>query len=487
MSLQNNFIKFVAVFLLFISSCKKDDSPSFDSKNYPEDIGEIILNKCATAGCHNDISAAGAGGLSLTSWDKLFEGSRGGSSVIPYRADQSFMMFFLNTDPNQGIVLPPTMPFNAPPLSQEEYLNVQNWITNGAPNKDGLVKFSDDATRRKFYVTNQGCDMVSVFDAETKILMRYIDVGSSTDIESPHQIKVSPDGKYWYTIFFAGSTIQKYDATDDSFVSEADIGVGSWNTFRISSDGKTAYIIDWAPSGSIAIVDLENMQLIEKYTGSGLFELPHGSMVNNANNTLYVTAQHGNFIYKVDIIDIENPNIEKVSLNDNSPTTISWLNPHEIEMTPDESKYFITCEESNDVRIMNTETDTLLGIIPTGDFPQEMSMSKTNPYLFVTCTEDLTTYPGKIGSVHVIDYTNNTLIKTIYTGYQPHGISVDDEENLVYISHRNINSNGPAPHHSTDCAGRNGYVTIIDMTTLELVDDYKVEISVDPYSVAIRN
>jgi DNA-binding beta-propeller fold protein YncE len=474
-------------FILLSTSCGNDPDPVFDSRDYPEEIGQIMINTCATSGCHNDLSYVAAGGLNLTNWESLFEGSRGGSPVVPYRPDQSFLMFFINTDPSQGITLSPVMPFNGTPLSADEYASMRDWILNGAPNKEGKVKFADNAERRKFYVTNQGCDLVSVFDAATQTLMRYIDVGSSEEIESPHQIKTSPDGKFWYTIFFSGTTIQKFNAVDDSFVSEAQIGVGSWNTFRISSDGKYAFAIDWSASGSIAVIDLENMQLVETYGGSGVFEWPHGSCLNQTDDVLYVTAQHGNFIYKIDIADIANPVIQKIALNDASPTTISWLDPHEIEMTPDGQQYFVTCQESNEVRVMNTANDSLLTIIPTGTFPQELSISHDKPFLFVSCTEDGVTYPGKIGSIHVIDYTNHSLVKTIYSGFQPHGIAVDDMEELVYVSHRNINPGGPAPHHSTSCAGRNGYVTIIDLNTLELVPNYKVEVSVDPYSVALRN
>jgi len=107
--------------------------------------------------------------------------------------------------------------------------------------------------------------------------------------------------------------------------------------------------------------------------------------------------------------------------------------------------------------------------------------------VFVTCTEDISSFPGKTGSVHIIDYSNHTLVKTLHTGYQPHGIVVDDKEQLVYVAHRNMNSDGPAPHHQTDCDGRNGYVAIIDLNTLELLPDYKVEVSVDPYSVSLRD
>ena len=99
---------------------------------------------------------------------------------------------------------------------------------------------------------------------------------------------------------------------------------------------------------------------------------------------------------------------------------------------------------------------------------------------------DSLTNPGTVGSISVINYVTHSFVKSIYTGWQPHGAGVDDDAGLVYVANRNVNENGPAPHHSSTCGGRNGYVTIIDMNTLELFPDYKVEVSVDPYEVGVR-
>jgi DNA-binding beta-propeller fold protein YncE len=70
-------------------------------------------------------------------------------------------------------------------------------------------------------------------------------------------------------------------------------------------------------------------------------------------------------------------------------------------------------------------------------------------------------------------------------GWQPHGIAIDPVKQVVYISNRNY-SGGPAPHHAASCAGKNGYLSIIDLNTLERVPDFKPEVSVDPYSVGVR-
>jgi DNA-binding beta-propeller fold protein YncE len=105
---------------------------------------------------------------------------------------------------------------------------------------------------------------------------------------------------------------------------------------------------------------------------------------------------------------------------------------------------------------------------------------------YVSCPEDTIAFPGKRGCISVIDLNTNTLIKNIYSGHQPHGIAIDFDKNELIVANRNVSSDGPAPHHSSDCGGRNGYVTFIDLKTLDIVKGRKIEISVDPYFVAIR-
>lgn len=474
------------LFLLFLcigfGGCRHDKGTP-DYKAYPEDVGKIVITKCATSGCHNDRSKGAAGGLSMESWDKLFEGGNGSASVIPFRHDYSTFFSYVNTYKDLGVTLVPTMPYNKPALSKEEVLLLRDWINNGAPNKDGEIKFADDPKRKKFYVTNQGCDVVTVFDQQTLLPMRYINIGSSSGIESPHMIRISPDGDYWYVILLSGNYLEKYRTTDDRFIGKAFIGPGSWNTFVISSDSKTAYCIDLNSNGKICTVDLNTLNVV---TQKG-FAYPHGSALNSSNDILYVTQQsNSSKIYKIPVADFSS--FSEINLYSTPPP--KFLNSHELRFTPDGSKYFVTCQGTDEVRVFDASNDALIKIIPVGNAPSELSFSKTTDHLFVTCMDDTITFPGKRGSVAIIDYETNTIEKFIYTGHQPHGIEVDDEKKLVYVINRNATKDGPAPHHSNECGGRNGNVSFIDLNTLNMLSSgsstKKVEISVDPYSVAIR-
>lgn len=490
---KSKYILFFSPFLIlgvfFLSTCTNEKGIP-DYNQFPDDVGKIIFTKCATPGCHTDASKGAAGGLSMESWDKLFQGGTGSAAVIPYRHDYSTFFSYINTYLDLGVTLSPTMPYNETKLTKEEVTLMKNWINAGAPSRDGEVKFADNPNRKKFYVTNQGCDVVTVFDQETLLPMRYINVGSSSGIESPHMVRVSPDGQFWYVVSLGGEYLEKYRTSDDSFVGRAYINVplpmphiGNWNTFTISNDGQKAYCVDWSFSGDVAEVNL-NTLTVNHHIG---FTNPHGSSLTPAGDFLYVTQQNNsNKIYKIRTSDFD---VTEADLFTTPPAT--FLNAHDLRFTPDGTKYFVTCQGTSEVRVMQASNDSLLAIIPVGALPSELSFSTTTPYVYVTCMEDVSSFAGKRGSVAIINY-NDYSVTSIYTGHQPHGIEVDDAKGLVYVANRNNSSDGPAPHHSTECGGRNGNVSFIDLHSHTMVTTpngsiKKVEVSADPYSVAIRH
>jgi hypothetical protein len=92
------------------------------------------------------------------------------------------------------------------------------------------------------------------------------------------------------------------------------------------------------------------------------------------------------------------------------------------------------------------------------------------------------------GSVYIINYDDLSIIKILQGQmYQPHGIAVDDKNGVVIVTSRNASPDGPAPHHSSACGGRNGFIDILDLNTLTFKAGYRTEVSVDPYFVSIRN
>ena len=479
---------FFILFVFSITSCTYDkvEEPA-PGNGFPTEVSAILVNKCATQGCHNTASRNSVAGLDFSTWEKMFEGGRNGGSVIPYAEGNSFMLYSINTDTSRSPVLLPTMPYQEQPLSESEYQTLVNWISNGSPDQNGLIKFSDNPDRKKIYICMQGCDKVAILDAKTKVIMRYVNIGvDPIAIEGPHQIRVSPDGKFWYAVFFSSNKLQKFRTSDDALVAtlELEQTIGNWNTIIITHDGKKGFVNDPTHNKTI-VVNLETM-VVETIKS---FDSPHGGFVSSDGHYLYLTTQFGKTLTKVDLTTAPFYDDATIGLGSTAP-----LNPHEAMLSPDGTKYFVSCQGTNEVRVMNASNDSLIAVIPVGQKPQEFDVSTTHPYIFVTCTEASISSNQK-GLLYVIDYNTNTIVATLYTGYQPHGIAVDDEEDLVYVANLNYDDNGPAPHHVSECGGRNGYLTIVDVKTLQLYSktqsdgfsyQYKNELLAYPYFVSIR-
>lgn len=454
---------------------------------YPLEVANIMIKKCATAGCHNETSYTSAGGLRLDDWQYLFNGSVNGAVVVPFNAKYSPFLYFVNTDSARGLVAQPKMPYNpAMPndndgLPVEEYELLKKWIEEGAPDKHGNIAFaSNPATRQKIYLTQQNCDdLIAVIDAEKKVVMRYI-YGGVHDfvIEKPHNVKVDHAGRYAYVCMNENGVVQKIDTYTDSIVGTVTLS-GSLEVLTISPDDKQLAVSSLL-SGNIKLVDAEKMQLIKTY---GELNKPHGIATNPGFDTFYITAQTGNYIYMMPVGGKE----MKISI-DGFPADIAHkLDPHEIIMAPDYSKYFLTCEMSDEIRVVERTTNKLLKVIPVGKKPQEMALSKELPYLFVTCIDDPVGSTLYKGSVYVINYQTFEVVKKISGKLAaPHGITVDDHNGLFYVASTNDATVGSTPHHPSNCGGKNGNYKIYSIHTLMPYNSRTYEVSTFPYSLDTR-
>lgn len=484
---------YVAFWLSFLILCINpgcQDGPATAASGYPEEIADIMLNSCATTGCHNAISAPAAGGLNLESWSDLFEGARGGSPIVPFSPNQSYLLYSVNTDTTLGPTLSPTMPFNQPALSSTEYAALWNWIYDGAPDAQGKVRFPPQTQRRKWYVGHQICDQVAIFDAESRQLMRYLDVGQDPEIvEYVFDIQISPNGEDWFVVFFGPQDyISRYSTRTDEKITDIEVGWLAWSTLTFSKDGKLGFLCSEHLNHLQAIDLVQNVMIgsLKEFS----FEV-RGARVHPKRQEIYLAE------FKDRGLTVVNYNEQGAFtgdrhidlVQDKAPAIPGDLYPFEITFLPDGSKYFVSCNNSQEVRVMDGQTDSLLEVINLPAIPSKMAFSASTNRLFVSCMEDLVSWPAnpeRRGSIAVINAQSHKVTHTLYSGFQPYSMAADDELGVLVVTNRNTDPTGPVPHHSSTCEGRNGYVTLIDLQTLSLVDDYKPEILADPSTVAIK-
>lgn len=483
----------IGITLLTINSCKHEPTaPANSGSGYPPEIANIIVGKCVT--CHNASNASASANLRLDTWDRLFYGSSHGAVVIPYDIENSSLLYYINTDSALGIVAKPTMPFDPiignpqQTLSREEYFTIRNWIEAGAPNDKGEIPFaSNPDTRQKVYLTEQACDILSVIDVERKVIMRNIKIGAEPAIEVPHCVRVSNDGAYAYVSFTAGKVIQKIDTRTDKIVGSATLQSSlpaQWNILFLNEDG-TKLIVSDLQGGVLNYINTADMS-VTKVLVNGTLKQTHGIASNKNFDTIYVTAQYGNIVYRI------TPSaVTQISLDGKTPTNRSqYYDPHEIMMTPDYSKYFLTCEAANQVRVMSPYTGKAIDSFSVPLKPQEMAISRVKPYLFVSCMEGPDGLVNNVktrGAVVVINYETMQIVKTISGGFfQPHGLTVDDQRQLLFVASRNAAPDGQAPHHTSTCGGPNGWYQVFDINTLEPANTIRYEVLPDPYSFDAR-
>lgn len=472
-----------------LQACTWDDVTD-QAHGYPSHIEPILRASCATPGCHTAASAAAAAGLNLETWEDLFKGSRGGSPVIPYSPEQSYLLFAVNTDSTVGPTLAPTMPIGQPTLNLYDYEALVHWIAAGARNAKGEERYPPIPGRKKWYVANRGCDLVAVLDAESRQIMRYVPVGTDLDTgEEPYSIHVSPDQAHWYVIFAANhSKMEKYSTLTDEKVAEIDLSHRIWNSLALSPDGKFAFLVSGVFK-DVAAVNLEEGRLAQApiYMSKQVY----GIAVHPTHPHVYVSIADESSLVLLDYAaDGSLSHYRELDLiQGHPPASGGEVGPYDIMFAPDHTTYFVTCWLSHEVRVFDAGTDSLLEVIAVGTFPSKMAISPANGRLYVACMEETAMHGGdasKRGAVAVIDYATRQLETMVYAGYQPRGLAVDEATGHLIIANRNYHQDGPAQHHASLCEGRNGNLTLLDLATLQPVPGFKAELSVDPYAIAVK-
>ena len=125
-------------------------------------------------------------------------------------------------------------------------------------------------------------------------LLKSITVGVwPTEIEGPHGLAVSPDGRYWYLSLAHGQpgpfgSLQKYSTEDDAWLGEVELGMFP-ATMAVSSTIGLLYVVNFNLHGlpepsSISVVDPESMSEVGRID---VGVMPHGARMNREGTRLY--------------------------------------------------------------------------------------------------------------------------------------------------------------------------------------------------------
>ena len=105
-----------------------------------------------------------------------------------------------------------------------------------------------------------------------------------------------------------------------------------------------------------------------------------------------------------------------------------YLSPIEIAVSPDGRLLYVVCQDSDEVRIVETASGKLVGSVPVGRAPRGIAVARDGRRLYVTNAWSDT--------VSVADTATLQVVQTFRTGFEPAGLVVDDQRQTLYVANR---------------------------------------------------
>ncbi len=275
------------------------------------------------------------------------------------------------------------------------------------------------------FVTNRDSSDIAVIDMNTETVIDRIACG---DFSNPHMAVATNDGKYLLAT-----------GTNSNFVAIIDLKTREINKVRlglmpehfdISPDNKYAYIGNMG-NGEMSVVDIENK--IEVNRIAGFFE-PHGPVCLPGGDKVYVSNMGA---HEISVIDVKNPQVAKrievgsafmmamVDMPGKLSEIIGIANP---TLTPDGRYAYAADGDSNQVAVIDTETDSVIKTIPVGDEPWRAYASPDGTKMLVPNNGDQT--------VSVIDTKKNKVIATFPAGEDMTGVNFVNGGKKAYVISR---------------------------------------------------
>jgi len=105
-----------------------------------------------------------------------------------------------------------------------------------------------------------------------------------------------------------------------------------------------------------------------------------------------------------------------------------YLSPIEMVISPDGGLLYVVCQDSDELRIVDTQSAKVVASVAVGHVPRGITISPDGRRLYVTNAWSDT--------VTVIDTTSREVVQSLPTGFEPSGVVVDKRSSTLYVANR---------------------------------------------------
>lgn len=292
----------------------------------------------------------------------------------------------------------------------------------------------------RILVASESGDIVTqlTWDGTALKTVKTVPVGiMPADIDGPHNVTVSPDGKYWYVTIAHGTpygTLWKMAAGADTLVAKAPVEMFP-TTISLTPEGDLAFVANSDFHGDhprVNVVTIVQTATMASLTNLPACDMPHGVKVNHAGTFVYVSCMNSDEILEIDRQSLRITRRHKTGAG--SPQAMTGMHtgpppapqgpaatghdcsPTFVSVSPDDRRLYVACNHGNTLQVLDAATLDLVKEIPTGAGAYNVEPSPDGRFVIVT---------NKKGqSISVIDPQLLTEVARIPTSKKlPHGIA----------------------------------------------------------------
>lgn len=269
------------------------------------------------------------------------------------------------------------------------------------------------------YASLSNESQVAVVDTITHEVDKYIDVGIT-----PTYMYLQPKSEYLWVANEGSGSVSIIDTTDNTLVKTIDTGTGY---HQIAFSPKYAYVTN-SVHNTVSVIRLDDHT---KLNDINVQNTPYGVAYSEASNRVYVT----NIVSgTVSVIDTAKNKVKKhIPLSKGIEV---------IQMEPDGSMGVVLNKQSDLAYVINTETDSIVDAVKTGQAPDSVVFMEDYALIRNTFSNDITyinmldTKSRNIAIVGNVPPFKGRPHSLLVTSYGDEALVVSPNDAKVYFMHK---------------------------------------------------
>jgi len=294
------------------------------------------------------------------------------------------------------------------------------------PNGPGDANPESDG---RLYVTSGFTDEVLRMDpSDGAILSRIPTERRRDEVDEPHAVAISPDGRHWYaTVAHGEPTLWKYEMLGDRLVGRVTLPTAGAARIGITPDGARAFVPDYDRSqpgvpSRVSVVDLADLSVVATPVVCGG---PHHAEVDPAGDLVAVACSLSDEIVLLDARTLEERD-RFAAGPEAGPPGQPALKPLNLAWSPDGEVIWVGLHLAGTVRAFRPNGE-IIGTVTVGSGPAQIALTPDGGTLVTANRGD--------ASLSMVD--TNSLVETsrISLGAEhPHGIALDEQGLRAFVS-----------------------------------------------------